>query len=837
MKKKLFLLSLISLFFACCGDDNSQDANQDLSSEKDSSEQEKLSSSDKKTSESGESTSSSSKKTSSSSKNTSSPKKTTVDPASVVKGSLTDKRDGHVYATVTIGEQTWMAENLNYETESGSSCYDSNDKDCEKYGRIYQYGAILDTTSNGYSLRWTNDPYVQGICPDGWRIPTYNDWNTLATSIGKGYIEEKLYSTNFLVRKDEYATDIYGFSITTELNHWTSSISAQWADSKPLSVSIEHSLIASNETIHIETLSPSEERQLRCIKGFAPTPWPDLNSPSSVKSNAPDCQDSIWNPKVKPCNVNGVDSCKYGELANKRIIKIGNQEWAETTVNIQSYTKYHCPFGWHTPTSQEWEELIDNIGGRCFAGIMLKTKTGRHYRNGMDAYGFSISANSLDGPLYLPDSLDAAYFKLEYPFFDNEYTPKREQTYCVKSHPAPDISDSLLNPNFNYGEFTDSRDGKTYKTTIIGPQKWMSENLNYETKSSFCYRDHFYSDYCDSYGRYYSFEDALTACPEGWHLPSKDEFDTLIYFGSKNNRSSQLSSIYHKGKDSIGLTLTMVGYARNDSSFLSEYNILEESYSASASIWSSTPKTDSVAYCTHAYFYSPNTIRTDTIVVGTSYKHYHHPIRCVNDTAIVYSYDGEYGTLADERDGQEYKTVEINGLTWMAENLRYKTPDSTRSYCYQDSCVKYGRYYSYPFTTDSTEALCPTGWHISTGADWENLLEFAGPTANEDLRSVYGWEYRTTEHAIHEYSFYHGVDKYGFGIVPNGVITNPYVFESPNAVKINQDGYRRAILAVDEPNDSLNYYLINQTPEIGIRKKTIERNSLKPYPGIRCVKD
>ena len=102
---------------------------------------------------------------------------------------FTDNRDGRTYNTVLVGNQCWMAENLDYglEISAGSSqanngviekhCYD-----CPTYGGLYQWDEAMQYVSSSPA----NPSGVRGVCPVGWHLPSDEEWCELENTIETG---------------------------------------------------------------------------------------------------------------------------------------------------------------------------------------------------------------------------------------------------------------------------------------------------------------------------------------------------------------------------------------------------------------------------------------------------------------------------------------------------------------------------------------------------------------------------------------------------------------------------------------------------------------------------
>ena len=158
-------------------------------------------------------------------------------------GEMTDERDGHVYKTVTIGEQTWMAENLNYVyplslkgLDSASFCYNNKPENCTKYGRLYTWTAAVDSLTysteferyldahreaiyHRNQINWHNsilpderDFSVPGSCPKNWHIPSVNEWNTLF-KLANNLVVEKKSAEGMFDDNDEINTFKFSFQI------------------------------------------------------------------------------------------------------------------------------------------------------------------------------------------------------------------------------------------------------------------------------------------------------------------------------------------------------------------------------------------------------------------------------------------------------------------------------------------------------------------------------------------------------------------------------------------------------------------------------------------------
>ncbi|MBR3070479.1 fibrobacter succinogenes major paralogous domain-containing protein [Fibrobacter sp.] len=475
-----------------------------------------------------------------------------------------------------------------------------------------------------------------------------------------------------------------------------------------------------------------------------------------------------------------------------------------------------CPVGWHLPDTTEWNTLFATVGGIESAGKVLKFTEGwRNGGNGTDEYGFSALPVGFRYELdsQSPPNEYASFWsstddpeKGAYGMFLNYYNNGAKLGFdsyaiarsvrCLKGVKLSSSSSAMATSSSSSqetsvdadvsvvtesGTMVDSRDGRTYKTLKVGSWTWMAENLKYKTSDSYCFGDK--AENCEKYGRLYTSDamrdsSSLNAeqglCPVGWHLPSQWEWERLIdavggdsLAGKRLKKTMGWFGDSAKADDDVGFSVLPAGIRFSDGSYSREglYSLF----------WISA--TNGVFF----NYYSP---RTKMIVelskVGAS-------VRCIKDIAI--------GTLVDHRDGQTYKTVKIGKQNWMAENLRFKSPNS---FCYNNAdsnCTKYGRLYLWTAALDSVRlykdddedcgyckpcppkfplrGVCPKGWHIPTETEWMTLLETVekGTSSGVALKSTTGWKRCDYGHHFFDRTCKpggNGYDYFGFSAVPAG---------------------------------------------------------------------
>lgn len=154
-------------------------------------------------------------------------------------GSFIDSRDGQVYKTVVIGEQTWMAQNLNYGDSiktpmltdatwcGGGENGKKNEGDCAVYGRLYTWVAAVNKSENdcGYGHKCGLIGTVQGICPNGWHLPGTAEWKVLFDAVGgnskAGVMLKTVSGWNDYESGSGNGLDAYGFSALPAGNRTT----------------------------------------------------------------------------------------------------------------------------------------------------------------------------------------------------------------------------------------------------------------------------------------------------------------------------------------------------------------------------------------------------------------------------------------------------------------------------------------------------------------------------------------------------------------------------------------------------------------------------------------
>ncbi|WP_406539707.1 fibrobacter succinogenes major paralogous domain-containing protein [Fibrobacter sp.] len=485
---------------------------------------------------------------------------------------MIDPRDKQVYKIVKIEvkehdySQVWMAENLNYadsvktpSLKGRNWCYNGEEKNCKVGGRYYSWSAAIDSVALandpknplncGYGKTCGLNRGVQGICPDGWHLPTIHEWGLLSVALGNAGVAgdslKALTGWNYAGTADNNGQDAYGFSAL-----------------------------------------PTGRR-------LSATSWGKVGTDVYYWSS-----DELDAYEGQYSNINNI------------------------------YTKFYIYRG----------EKTYGQSVRCIKG---------------DASTAAIKSSSSSSVVEAKSSSSSVV------------TSSSSGISTGWSWDVP--KEKRLNPNIKYDSIVDSRDKRVYKVVKIEVKEhdysrvWMAENLNYDDSvktpslkgRSWCYHDT--TKYCEVGGRYYTWAAAIDSvalandsenpldcgygrtcgldrqiqgiCPDGWHLPSIDEWGKLsVALGNAGVSGDSLKALTgwnysgtanNNGQDAYGFSALPTGRRITATSW--------EKVGSDVYYWSSTEYSDS-----YTRYSNINNIYTKFYIYQNS-KNYGQSIRCVKD--------------------------------------------------------------------------------------------------------------------------------------------------------------------------------------------------------------
>ena len=281
--------------------------------------------------------------------------------------------------------------------------------------------------------------------------------------------------------------------------------------------------------------------------------------------------------------------------------------------------------------------------------------------------------------------------------------------------------------------FTDLRDGQTYKTVELDGNIWMAENFNFDAGEQ-CWNFNNDPENGKKYGRLYTWDAAIKACPKGWRLPSDEEWSKILkqykgYAEGLGNEGKPIRSGLVKQNILRKMNLLLGGLRDKDIGF----SQLEES----GCYWSAKEH-----YKTGAFFYELSK-KYGVLERGKEFKTNALSCRYIKISKEEKSVKKKHAEIiqptkhiskdpnlfTDPRDGQTYKIAQlIDGNIWMTQNFNF---DAGKDCWHFDNTPKNGEQYGRLYTWDAAQKACPEGWHIPTDEEWWNLANHYDSPYNE----------------------------------------------------------------------------------------------------------
>ncbi|SHL26731.1 fibrobacter succinogenes major paralogous domain-containing protein [Fibrobacter sp. UWH4] len=312
--------------------------------------------------------------------------------------SIIDPRDKQVYKVVKIEvkdknySQVWMAENLNYadsvktpSLKGQNWCYNNDEKNCKVSGRYYTWAAAIDSVALandlknplncGYGKTCGINRGVQGICPDGWHLPTLHEWGLLSVALGNAGVAgdslKALTGWDYAGTADNNGVDAYGFAALptgrmVSTSSWSNvgSNVYYWSSEEDGTYEARYSNINNIYTkFYLFQGSKKYGQSVRCIKGDPSTAAIKSSSSSSV-DDAKSSSNSV-------------------ESSSSEASSSSQSSSSETSVSSSSVESSSSSdgFDWSLPKEAylnpdiEYDSIVDSRDGKVYKTVKIGDQT------------------------------------------------------------------------------------------------------------------------------------------------------------------------------------------------------------------------------------------------------------------------------------------------------------------------------------------------------------------------------------------------------------------------------------------------------------------------------